>query len=95
MTPRTEKTEATRQQLSDAIVDAIRSWPEHPREIFIQAHYVGRSPEEIALATGLNTADIRRILDHYESKLRIALKPFRYAREVPDSELCLCCATGG
>jgi hypothetical protein len=70
---------APRSLLYDAILDEIRSWADFPRRIFVQAHYGGRSVQEIAAQTGYATRDVSRILETHERKLRKSLRPFRMA----------------
>ena len=70
--------EAARDLLSEAIVHAIRSWPEDPRRIFMLVHYAGRSIEEVADSTGMKPVEVRRILEAYERRLRSSLRSFRH-----------------
>ena len=76
-------TENDRQQLSQTILDVLRSWPEHHQRIFIEAHYQGHSTEAISVSLGLRVDEVRLILGGCERKLCAALKAFR---EIPHEE---------
>jgi DNA-directed RNA polymerase specialized sigma24 family protein len=65
-----------RNLIFDAIIKEIRSWAEAPRRIFTQAHYGGKSVEEIAVQSGLCPKEVSSILETHEGKLRNALKVF-------------------
>ena len=69
--------EQLRELLSQTIVESLNSWPDTHRRVFIEAHYGGRSAEEIACAMGLRQSDVIQILQHCERKLYRALKAFR------------------
>jgi DNA-directed RNA polymerase specialized sigma24 family protein len=86
------KSESPRALLSQAILDALLSWPEQPRLIFTRIHYGGKRIEEVAAEFDLPPGTIRQILDTYERKLRTALQPLRASSEIPASESCLCYA---
>jgi DNA-directed RNA polymerase specialized sigma24 family protein len=72
-----ERRERAREFLSQAIVDAVKSWPELHRGIFIQVHYEGKSAEAISSSYGLQIADIIHILKLCERKLSASLRAFR------------------
>ena len=65
-----------REFLSQAIVEAVRSWPESERKIFVQAHYEGKSAEEISNSSGLNLTDVLRILADCEWRLSDSLRAY-------------------
>jgi len=67
---------APRNLLYDAILEEIRSWADFPRRVFMQAHYAGKSAQEIAAQTGCATREVTRILETHERKLRKSLRPF-------------------
>jgi len=60
-----------------AILEEIRSWSDFPRRIFTQAHYAGKSIEEIAQQSGCESQEVLQILTLHESKLRKSLKRLR------------------
>ncbi len=68
---------APRSLLYEAIMQEIRSWAEFPRRIFLQAHYAGKSVEEIAAQSGCASREVSSILEAHESKLRKSLRGFR------------------
>jgi DNA-directed RNA polymerase specialized sigma24 family protein len=67
-------TERERELLSQAILNALDSWPQLHRRIFSEAHYRGKSAESIALSLGVGPETVRTILRDCEARLRIALK---------------------
>jgi DNA-directed RNA polymerase specialized sigma24 family protein len=67
----------TRELLSERIVEALRSWPELHRRVFVQSHYRGESLEEISVSLGLKAIEVRQILENCDRRLRVALKSFR------------------
>ncbi len=69
--------EPSRELLSQAIVDSLKSWPEFQRRIFIEIHYGGRSVEEVSRTLGLSRNEVTQILKHCERKLYRALKTLR------------------
>ncbi len=69
--------DAPRNHIFEAIIREIGSWADMPRWIFTQAHYDGKSVEEIALQSGFCPREVSLILETYEEKLRNALKTFR------------------
>lgn len=71
-----EGLETSREFLSQAIMDAVASWPERDRRIFIQAHYEGKSPEEISNSTGLILTSVLQILETCEWRLSKSLQAF-------------------
>lgn len=73
----TLRLESNRELLSEAIVEVLASWPELDRQLFAQAHYAGRTVDQIAQSFNLEVREVRRILEDCESRLRIALKSFR------------------
>jgi len=84
-----ERLELNRQFLSQAIVEAVRSWPESDRKIFVQAHYEGKSAEDISDSSSLELADVLQILEICEWRLSKSLKAFyaplqEIARRSPD-----------
>ncbi len=66
-----------RELLTQAISEVIRSWPDRPRRIFSDVHYRGKSVADVARASGLSSCDVGQILESYERRLRICLRPFR------------------
>jgi DNA-directed RNA polymerase specialized sigma24 family protein len=71
------KHEPSRDLLSQAIVESLKSWPEFQRRIFIETHYCGRSVEEIARALELGTGEVVQILQRCERRLYRALSALR------------------
>lgn len=69
--------ESSRELLSQAIVESLKSWPEFQRRIFIEIHYRGRSVEEVSRALALEQTEVAEILRQCECKLHRALKVFR------------------
>jgi DNA-directed RNA polymerase specialized sigma24 family protein len=69
--------ESSRELLSQAIVESLKSWPEFQRRIFIEIHYRGRSVEEVSRALALQQSEVAEILRQCECKLHRALKVFR------------------
>jgi hypothetical protein len=67
---------APRNLIFDVIIKEICSWSEAPRRIFAQAHYAGKSVDEIADQSGLCAQEVSQILEVHEQKLRNALKVF-------------------
>lgn len=80
--------EGNRELLSHAIVDILRSWPELHRRVFEQAHYQGRSAENISSSLGLSIADVRLILESCDRRLRSALRDFRGDVEGAGNQSC-------
>jgi len=68
-----------RELLSQAIVDALQSWPELQRQVFVRSHYRGESVETISKVLGMTAADVRNLLDLCDHQLRSALRAFREA----------------
>lgn len=68
---------APRSLLYDAIMNEIRSWADFPRQIFTQAHYAGKTVQEIAAQSGHGTREVSQILESHERKLRKSLRNFR------------------
>lgn len=78
----------TREVLSTAIVDVLKSWPELHQRVFIKSHYCSESIEQISISVGLRASEVRAVLDLCDRKLRGALKGFRQgAPEREDSLL--------
>ncbi len=69
--------EPSRELLSQAIVESLKSWPEFQRRIFVEIHYGGRSVEEVSRTLGLSRIEVTQILEHCQRKLHRALKAFR------------------
>lgn len=69
--------EPSRELLSQAIVESLKSWPEVQRQIFVEIHYGGRSVEEVSRTLGLPRSEVNQILEHCERKLYQALKALR------------------
>ena len=67
---------APRSLLYDAIMNEIRSWADCPRRIFTQAHYAGKSVEEIAAQSGRAAIEVSQILETHERKLAQILEDF-------------------
>jgi DNA-directed RNA polymerase specialized sigma24 family protein len=90
--------ERSRELLSQAILESLKSWPEFQRRIFIEIHYRGRSVEEVSRALSLQQTEVTEILQQCERKLHRALKVFRdrtsceVSEEPPHS---LACVAGG
>ena len=70
--------ESPRELLSQAIIDAIRSFPETHRRIFVQVRYEGRRVEDAAIALGISETEARQILQQCERKLIRNLREFRH-----------------
>jgi DNA-directed RNA polymerase specialized sigma24 family protein len=68
--------DVNREYLSQAIVEAVRSWPDSDRRIFVQAHYEGKSAEEISNSSGLRLKDVFQILRVCEWRLSMSLHGF-------------------
>lgn len=68
---------APRSLLYDAIMNEIRSWADFPRQIFTQAHYAGKSVEEIAAQSGYGAREVSQILETHERKLRKSLRNYK------------------
>ncbi len=66
-----------RSLLFDAIMAEMRTWADFPRQIFAQAHYAGKTVQEIAAQSGHGTREVSQILEFHERKLRKALRSFR------------------
>lgn len=66
-----------RELLSQAIVEALATWPDLHRRVFIKAHYESRSAEQIAESVGLKVGDVHSILALCSTRLHRALKFFR------------------
>jgi len=69
--------EPSRDLLSHAIVESLKSWPELHRRIFIDIHYGGRPVDEISHTLGLRQSEVTQILQHCERKLYHALRVLR------------------
>jgi DNA-directed RNA polymerase specialized sigma24 family protein len=69
--------EESRQHLCRAIIEALASWPEAHRRVFINSHYRGDNPESISRACGLPVEEIARILTECETRLREAVRSFK------------------
>jgi hypothetical protein len=69
--------EIIREDLYQEIKDAIREWPQRDQYIFMQAHYRGRSIEEISTSLNMNVEEVREILQHCNRELYASLKKFR------------------
>ncbi len=65
-----------REQLTQTILQVLRSWPELDRRVFVQSHYAGRSVEEVSKNLGLGADEIRSILERCERNLHLGLKAF-------------------
>ncbi len=76
-----------RDQLSNAIIDSLMSWPAIQRDIFVRAHYWGDSVEAISRSLGLPAGDVRLILEQCSRRLCAALRPFRGEALEPDEAL--------
>jgi len=68
--------DCTRALLSQAIIDAILSWPEHERRLFAWVHYDGWSLEKAAGALGLDLAQAPRMFEVCDGSLRASLRDF-------------------
>jgi len=69
--------EPSRDLLSQTIVEAVQSWPELQRRVFVETHYHGRPVEEVCLSLALRPGEVTQILQNCERKLFQALKAFR------------------
>ncbi len=69
--------EPSRDQLSQTIVECLKSWPESHRRVFIEIHYCGKSAEDVARTLNLPPAEVVQVLEQCERKLHHALKVFR------------------
>ncbi len=69
--------ERTRNGLSEAILNVLRSWPLLERQVFTESHYRGESPERISISLGLSVSEVRSILEQCNRRLRQSLKAFR------------------
>ena len=67
----------SRQHLGHAILEALASWPEAHRRVFIDVHYRGDSPESISRSCGLPVDEITRILRECDALLREAVRSFK------------------
>jgi RNA polymerase sigma factor (sigma-70 family) len=67
----------SRELLSQAILDALVSWPEDQRQVFVRSHYEGQSIEDIAQSLRLSADSVRSILDRCDHELHAAIKTFR------------------
>ena len=66
-----------RELLSQAIVEALATWPDLHRRVFIKAHYENRNAEQIAESVGLKIGDVHSILALCSTRLHRAVKLFR------------------
>ena len=66
-----------RELLSQAILEALATWPDLHRRVFIKAHYESRNAEQIAESVGLKVGDVHSILALCSTRLHRALKFFR------------------
>lgn len=71
--------EIPRDQLLQVIMNALQSWSDLHRRIFIDIHYGGRSAAEVAQVLGMPQEEITRILELCSSSLNGALKVRRQA----------------
>jgi DNA-directed RNA polymerase specialized sigma24 family protein len=78
--------ENNREDLAQAIVNELQSWPALERDVFKQVHYQGRRTQDVAHSLGINVQDVNEILDDCEVRLRSALSVFRSAHADPQSE---------
>ena len=69
--------ESHREDLTQAIVNELRSWPEPHADVFKQSHYQGRSARDVAHSLGISVQEVNEILEGCELKLRSALAVFR------------------
>jgi DNA-directed RNA polymerase specialized sigma24 family protein len=79
------RTEYIRDGLSEVILGELNCWPDDHRRIFIQSHYRGQSPEQVARSFGMCASDVRLILIQCERRLRVALKAYREPKRGPGS----------
>ncbi len=78
--------EASRELLSQAILESLNSWPELQRRVFVETHYHNRPVEEIAREMGIACHEVIQILEHCERRLFRALKAFRDGESAEVSE---------
>jgi DNA-directed RNA polymerase specialized sigma24 family protein len=79
------KTEYIRDGLSEVILGELNGWPDDHRQIFIQSHYRGQSPEQVSRSFGMCASDVRLVLNLCERRLREALKAYREPKREPES----------
>jgi DNA-directed RNA polymerase specialized sigma24 family protein len=79
--------EPSRDQLSQTIVECLKSWPESHRQVFVEIHYCGRSAEDVARILNLQPAEVVQVLEQCELKLYHALKVFRNGASPEMSEV--------
>ena len=73
--------EQTRDMLSRAIVQALESWPDLHRRVFVQSHYRGDNEESISRRVGVTAGEVRRILRQCDQWLCAALRTFKERAE--------------
>ena len=67
------RVEPSRDSISHAILESLKSWPALPRQVFVEIHYQGRSVEEVASSRGISADEVARILGFCERRLYRAL----------------------
>lgn len=65
--------EPSRDSISHAILESLKSWPALPRQVFIEVHYQGRPVEEVAKSKHISADEVNRILRFCERRLYQAL----------------------
>jgi len=69
--------ESGRDDLSQTILETLRSWPELDRRIFTSVHYGSLSVDEAARVEGIEPLLARSILDSCQRDLVERLRAFR------------------
>jgi hypothetical protein len=65
-----------RETLFQEILNIISQWPELERSIFCEAHYYGRTPENIACSSSLDISEVHKILTECNRRLHASLRAF-------------------
>ena len=72
-----------RDNLSQAIVEVVSSWPASHRRLFTAVHYAGSRIDEAGRASGIDPSEAAGVLELCERRLREALREFR-RDDLPD-----------
>lgn len=68
---------AKREDLFQEILASVREWPKRDQWIFAQAHYHGRSIEEISAFLNSDVKEVRMALQRCDRELYAKLRRFR------------------
>ena len=63
--------------LFQEIVKSLHQWPPIEQKVFMQAHYRGRSLEEISRSLHLDMQEVHAVLRNCERRLHASLRNFR------------------